>query len=102
VVQVVRMKVYARSAQGFNVPPMTADFLIYSGAYKEAYNIHNGSVANSPDGTAVGANAITFWLLTEAGILALQGGDSVEVKVLYCVTNLATNAYFRTVEIAYV
>lgn len=102
VVQVVRMKVYARSAQGFNVPPMMADFLIYGGAYKEAYNIHNGSVANSPDGTAVGANAITFWLLTEAVILALQGGDSVEVKVLYCVTNLATNAYFRTVEIEYV
>ncbi len=102
VVQVVRMKVYARTAQGFNVPPMTADFVIYGAVDNEPYNTHNGSVANKTTAPARAPDDIIFWLLTEAGILALQGGDSVEVKVLYCVTNVATNAYFRTVEIEYV
>jgi len=102
VVQVVRMKVYARTAQGFNVPSMTADFVIYGAVDNEPYNTHNGSVANKTTTPSRAPDDIIFWLLTEAGILALKGGDSVEVKVLYCVTNIATNAYFRTVEIEYV
>jgi len=102
VVQVVRMRVYGRSAQGFNVPPMTADFAIYGGAHSEQYNTHDGSVADKGDGTYIAADDILSWLLTEAGVLALKGGDSVEVKVVYSATAIATNAYFRTVEIEYV
>jgi len=102
VVQVVRMKVYARTAQGFNIPPMMADFVIRGGAYNEPYNTHDGSVANKGDGSYCAADDIISWQITEAGILALKGGDSVEVKVVHSATAIATNAYFRTVEIEYV
>jgi len=103
VVQVVRMKVYARSVVAINPPqPMRVDFTIRGGAYDEAYNTHDGSVAALGDGMYIAANDIINWELTEAGILALQGGDSVEVKAVYSATALATNAYFRTVEIEYV
>ena len=102
VVQVVRMKVYARTAQGFNMPPMMADFTIYGGAYNEPYTTHDGSVADKGDGAYCAADDIIYWEITEAGILALQGGDSVQVKVVYSATAIPTNAYFRTVEIEYV
>ncbi len=102
VVQVVRMKVYTRRVTGFAVPPMMVDFVIYGAADHTIYTTHDGSLADAQDGTNVNVNNIAYWELTEAGILALKGGDSVEVKALYSGTHLATAAYFRTVEIEYV
>jgi parallel beta-helix repeat protein len=105
VVQVVRMKVYARSvvAEG---DKMRGEFVIYGAADNEGYQTHNGSVANHPSASSnFAANDVVFWTITTAGVLALLGGDSVEVKVLHEAAggaDCATNAYFRTVEIEYV
>lgn len=105
VVQVVRMKVYARSV-ALEADKMRGEFVIYGGADNEAYNVHNGSVANHPSTSAnFAADDVIFWTIVTAGVLALLGGDSVEVKVLHEAAggaDCATNAYLRTVEIGYV
>lgn len=103
--QVVRAKVYARSVVA-EVHSMEADFTIYGAADNEAYTTHNGSAA-SLGSTSVNfaADDVVYWTLTAAGLLAMLGKDSVEVKVDYAAAdgdNCATNAYFRTVEIEYV
>ena len=105
VTQVVRIKVYARSVVA-EVHEMELEMVIYGGADNQAYTTHNGSVAQL-DSTSVnfGADDIIYWTITEAGVLALLGGDSMEIKVLHEAAegdNCATNAYFRTVTIEYV
>ncbi|MBA7680266.1 hypothetical protein ES703_88578 [subsurface metagenome] len=103
--QVVRMKVYARSVV-LEADKMRLEFVIEGGADNEAYTTHTGSVANHPSTSGnFAADDIIFWTVTEAGVLALVGGDSVEVKVLHEEAgngDCATNAYIRTVEIEYV
>ena len=105
VVQVVRAKVYARSVV-LEADKMRAEFVVYGAADNEAYNTHNGSVADHPSTSAnFAANDVIYWTLTAAGLRAMLGGDSIEVKVLHEVAggaDCATNAYFRTVEIEYV
>ncbi len=105
VVQVVRMKVYARSVVA-EADKMRGEFVVFGGADNEAFNTHNGSVANHPSTSSnFGADDVIFWTLATAGVLALLGGDSVEVKVLHEAAgngDCATNAYLRTVEIEYV
>jgi hypothetical protein len=105
VLQVVKMKVYARSVVA-EADKMRAEFVVFGGADNENYQTHNGSVANHPSTSSnFAADDVIYWTLTEAGILALLGGDSVEVKVLYEAAggaDCATNAYLRTVEIEYV
>jgi len=100
--QVVRMKVYARAA-ALSATTMAAEFVIYGAADNEAYTTHNGSVTNHPSTSSnFAADDVIYWTITTAGVLALLGGDSVEVKVLYNATAVATNAYFRAVAIEYV
>lgn len=103
--QVVRGKVYARSAVA-EVHSMEADFTIYGAADNEAYTTHNGSVAGlASTSINFAADDVIYWSLTAAGLLAMLGKDSVQVKVDYAAAdgdNCATNAYFRTVEIEYV
>ena len=105
VVQVVRAKVYARSGV-LEADHMRGEFVIYGGADNEAYNTHDGSVANHPtDSVNFAANDIIFWTIATAGLLAMVGGDSIEVKAIYELAgngDCATNAYLRTVEIEYV
>jgi len=105
VVQVVRAKVYARSGV-LEADHMRGEFVIYGGADNEAYNTHDGSVANHPtDSVNFAANDIIFWTIATAGLLAMVGGDSIEVKAIYESAgngDCATNAYLRTVEIEYV
>lgn len=103
--KVVRAKVYARSGVA-ETHSMEADFTIYGAADNEAYTTHNGSAA-SLGCTSVNfaADDVIYWTLTNAGILALLGKDSIQVKVDGAAAdgdNCATNAYFRTVEIEYV
>jgi len=105
VVQVVRMKVYARSVVA-EADKMRLELVINGGADNEAFNTHAGSVADHPS-TSVNfaADDVIFWTVITAGVLALLGGDSVEVKVLHEIAggaDCATDAYFRTVEIEYV
>jgi parallel beta-helix repeat protein len=103
--QVVRMKVYARSVI-LEADKMRAEFVVYGGADNEAYNTHNGSVANHRSTSSnFAADDVIYWTLTTAGVLALLGGDSIEIKVLHEAAgngDCATNGYFRTVEIEYV
>lgn len=103
-VQVVRIKVYARAAI-LEADKMRAEFVIYGGADNEAYTTHNGSVANHPSTSSnFAADDVIYWTITEAGVLALLGGDSVEVKVLHEAVgdgDIDTQAYFRTVTIEY-
>jgi hypothetical protein len=100
--KVVRIKVYARAAV-LSATTMAAEFVIYGGADNEPYTTHNGSVTNHPSTSSnFAADDVIFWTITTAGALALLGGDSVEVKVLYNATAVATAAYFRTVAIEYV
>lgn len=105
VIQVVRMKVYARAVPT-EADKMRAEFVIYGGADNEAYNTHDGSVADHPSTSSdFAADDVIYWTITEAGILALLGGDSVEVKVLHEAAgngDIDTQAYFRTVTIEFV
>lgn len=103
--QVVRMNVYARSVVT-EAHEMELEMVVNGGADNEAYTTHSGSIA-ALDSISVNfaADDIIFWRNTEAGTLALVGGDSVEVKVLHEVAegdNCQTDAFFRTVEIEYV
>ena len=99
------MKVSARAVI-LSAAAMRAEFVVYGGADNEAYNTHDGSIANHPStSTNFAADDIIYWVLTEAGILALVGGDSVEIKVLYEDAgngDVVTDAFFRTVTIEYV
>lgn len=103
--QVVRMKVYARITIT-ETDRMLADFTIYGSADNEAYNTHDGSVASLQSTTInFTTNDIGYWTITTAGVLALIGGDSIQVKVLHRIAGGAdcqTGGYFRTVEIEYV
>jgi parallel beta-helix repeat protein len=105
VAQVVRMKVYARSVVT-EADKMRAEFVVYGAADNENYQTHNGSIANHPSSSSnFAADDVIYWTLTTAGVLALLGGDSVEVKVIHEAAgngDCATDGYFRTVEIEYV
>ncbi|KKM84021.1 hypothetical protein LCGC14_1303460 [marine sediment metagenome] len=103
--QVVRMVVYAR-AKTVEVHEMELEMVVKGAADNEPYATHDGSIA-ALDSISVNfaADDVIFWRNIEAGVLALLGGDSVEVKVLHAPVsgdNLDTQAYFRTVEIQYV
>lgn len=103
--QVVRMKVYARSVVA-EADKMRLEFVIGGGADNETYTTHTGSVADHPSTSEnFSADDVIFWTVTETGVLALVGGDSVQVKVLHEAAgdgDCATNAYLRTVEFEYV
>ncbi len=105
VLQVVRMKVYAR-ALILSGAAMRAQFVVLGGGDNQAYNSIDGSIADHPStSTSFAANDVIFWTITEAGILSLLGGDSVEVKVIYEDAgdgDVVTDASFRTVTIEYV
>lgn len=102
--QVVWIRVYARSVVT-ETHEMELQMVVEGGADNEPYTTHTGSVAQL-DSVSVNfaANDIIYWQNTEAGTLALLGGDSVEVKVIHEALeedNCATDAFFRTVEIGY-
>jgi hypothetical protein len=103
--QVVRAKVYARSAAA-ETHSMEADFTVYGAAENEPYNTHNGSAASlASTSVNFAADDVIYWTLTAAGLLAMLGKDSIEAKVDYAAAdgdNCATAAYFRTLEIEYV
>jgi len=103
--QVMKIKVYAR-AGALSGTTMAAEFVIEGGADNEVYTTHTGSVANHPSTSSVfAADDVIFWTVATAGVLALLGGDSGELKVLHEAANaggVETNAYFRTVSIEYV
>lgn len=103
--QVVRMKIYARAVV-LSAAAMRLEINANGGADNEAYNTHATAAPNTPStSTNFAADDVIFWTLTAAGIVALLGGDTVEVKVLHEAagdSDVATNAYIRTVEIEYV
>jgi len=103
--QVVRAKVYARSA-ATETHAMEADFVIYGAADNEAYNTHDGSAASlASTSTNFAADDVIYWTLTAAGLLAMLGKDSIQVRIDGAAAdgdNCATNAYVRTCEIEYV
>lgn len=103
--QVMGMKVYARTVV-LEADEMELEMVVLGGADNEPYNTHDGSIAQLDSVSAnFAADDVIFWRNTEAGVLALVGGDSVEVKVLHEAAqgaNCATDAFFRTVEIEYV
>jgi len=103
--QVVRMKIYAR-AGALSAAAMRLEINANGGADNEAYNTHATAAPNTPSTSSnFAADDVIFWTLTSAQIVALLGGDSVEVKVLHEAAgdgDCATNAYMRTVEIEYV
>lgn len=103
--QIVRMKVYARSVVA-ETHEMELEMVILGGADNEPFGTHDGSIAQLDSASInFAADDIIFWINTEAGTLALVGGDSVEVKVLHEAAegdNCETDAFFRTVEIEYV
>ncbi len=103
--QVVRMKVYARTHTA-ETHEMELEMAVFGGADNEPHNTHDGSIAQLDSVTVNFAdNDIIHWVNTEAGTLALIGGDSVQVECRHEAAegdNCATNAYFRTVEIEYV
>lgn len=103
--QVVRMKIYARAVV-LSAAAMRLEINANGGADNEAYNTHAAAAPNTPStSTNFAADDVIFWTLTSAEIVALLGGDTVEVKVLHEAAgdgDVATNAYIRTVEIEYV
>ena len=103
--QVMKMKVYARSVVA-EVHEMELEMVVKGGADNEGYGTHDGSIAQLDSASVnFAADDIIHWVNTEAGVLALVGGDSVEVKVLHEAAegdNCETDAFFRTVEIEYV
>jgi len=103
--QVVRMKIYARAGV-LSAAAMRLEINVNGGADNEAYNTHATAAPNTPStSTNFAADDVIFWTLTSAEIVALLGGDTVEVKVLHEAAgdgDVATNAYIRTVEIEYV
>ena len=105
VVQVVRAKVYARSAVA-EADKMLVDLICFGAADNEPYNTHDGSLASALNFSAnFAADDVIYWVLASAGLIALVGGDSVEFKVLYRVAagaNIDTQAYIRTLSIEYV
>jgi len=105
VMQVVRMKIYAYTVVT-EADKMRLEIIVNGGADNEAYNTHAYAGANVASASSnFAADDIIHWLITDAAVLALVGGDSVEVKVLHEVAGGAdceTDARFRTVEIEYV
>jgi len=104
-VQQVRfLKIYARSG-ATETDGMRLEINVNGGADNEVYTTHATAAPNTPS-TSVNfaADDVIYWTLTSADILALSAGDSIEVKVLHEAAggaDVATNAYFRTVEIGY-
>jgi len=103
--QVVRMKIYARAAAASGTT-MALEINVNGGADNEPFNAHATAAPNTPSTSSnFAANDVIFWTLSSAEIVALLGGDSVEVKVLHEAANaggVITNAYLRTVEFEYV
>jgi hypothetical protein len=103
--QVIRAKVYARSAV-LEADSMLIDFSLYGGADNEPYTTHDGSIVSCVS-TSVNfaADDIIYWTITTAELLAMQGGDSIQIRAEYraaAVPNCETNAYIRTLEIEYI
>lgn len=105
VIQIVRMKIYARAAI-LSANAMRLEINVNGGADNEAFNTHATAAPNTPStSTNFAADDVIYWTLASAQIVALLGGDSVEIKVLHEAAgdgDVATNAYFRTVEFEYV
>ena len=103
--QVVRAKVYARSA-ATETHAMEADFVIYGAADNEPYTTNDGSAASlASTSTNFAADDVIYWTITAAGLLTMLGKDSIQVRIDGAAAdgdNCATNAYIRTCEIEYV
>ncbi|MBA7616092.1 hypothetical protein ES703_23383 [subsurface metagenome] len=101
---VMKLKIYARAVDESGTT-MALEINVNGGASNEAYNTHATAAPNTPTTTSnFAANDVIFWELSSAQIVALLGGDSIEVKVLHEAANgggIATNAYLRAVEIEY-
>lgn len=103
--QVLRIKIYARSVVT-EADAMRVETVILGGADNEPYNTHVGSEANlASESTNFAADDVIYWICSPAGVTALTGGDSVEIKVLHEIAGGAdcqTDAFFRTASIEYV
>lgn len=103
--QVVRMKIYARAVI-LSAAAMRLEVNVNGGADNEPFNTHATAAPDTPStSTNFAADDVIFWTLTSAQIIALIGGDSVEVKVLHEAAgngDVITDAFFRTVEFEYV
>ncbi len=104
-VQQVRfLKIYARSVI-LEADKMRLEINVNGGADNEAYTTHQTLAPNTASTSSnFAADDVIYWTLTSAQILALNAGDSIEVKVLHEVAgngDCLTNAYIRTVEIGY-
>jgi len=103
--QVVRMRIYARAVI-LSAAAMRLEINANGGADNEPFNIHATAAPNTPSiSTSFAADDVIYWELTMAQIVALLGGDSVEVKVLHEAAgngDVGTDAYLRTVEFEYV
>lgn len=103
--QVMSIKIYARAVV-LSAAAMRLEINANGGASNEPFGTHATAQPNTPSVTTnFAANDVIYWQLTVAGITALLGGDSVEVKVLHEIAgggDVATNAYLRTVELEYV
>jgi len=88
--QVVRVEVYAR-AKTLEVHEMELEMVVKGGADNEPYATHDGSIA-ALDSISVNfaADDVIFWRNTEAGTLALLGGDSVEVRYYMHLSRVTT------------
>jgi len=102
--QVVRIKIYARAVAASGTT-MALEINVNGGADNEAFNTHATAAPNTPStSTNFAADDVIYWTLTSAEIVALVGGDSIEIKVLHEAANaggVTTDAYLRTVEIEY-
>lgn len=101
---VIKLKIYARAVDASGTT-MALEIKVNGGASNEAYTTHATAAPNTPSITSnFAANDVIYWELTSAQIVALLGGDSIQVVVLHEAANaggVVTNAYLRTVEIEY-
>lgn len=105
VLQVVKITAYARSIVA-EADHMRIEYNIYGGAENESATTHASFAADHNSSTSnFAADDIIIWEFTESGVLALSGGDSVYLRLLYEDAgngDCATNASIRCVEIEYV
>jgi len=103
--QVLRMKVHARSVI-LEAHQMQLEIKTYGGADNESYVTHAAATANVLSTSSnFAADDIIYWTYTAAGLIALVGGDSVQIEILFEDTvgdNIETDAWFRTVSFEYV
>jgi len=103
--QVLRMKIYARSVV-LEAHAMHLEVNMNAGASNEAFNTHAAALANQDSTTTnFAADDIIYWTITDAAVLALLGGDSVEIQCNFedaVGDDCATDAFLRTVSFEYV